>query len=115
MREKEKSTLIGTAFEAILDSTRDMMFVKDANLVYVAVSQPFVKMVGKSRPEDIVGKTDHEIFEDKTLADRYVMDDKKLLDGGINLIDYIEPITDDDNQHRYGSTSKYILKEDDDI
>ena len=113
MREKEKSTLIGTAFEAILDSTRDMMFVKDANLVYVAVSQPFVKMVGKSRPEDIVGKTDHEIFEDKTLADRYVMDDKKLLDGDTNLIDYIEPITDDDNQHRYGSTSKYILKEDD--
>jgi len=43
-------------------------------------------------------------------AERYVLDDKKLLAGGVNLIDYIEPITDEDGQHRYGSTSKYILR-----
>ncbi len=113
MGEKGKCTLISTAFQAILDSTRDMMFVKNADLIYMAVSQPFVKMVGKSCPEDIIGKTDYEIFEDETLAERYVLDDKKLISEGINLIDYIEPITDEDGQHRYGSTSKYILRDDD--
>lgn len=112
MRENGNSTLIETAFRAILDSTRDMMFIKDAKLVYVAASQPFVKMVGKEKPEDIIGKTDHQIFEDEALADRYVLDDRKLLARGQNLVDYIEPITDEDGQHRYGSTSKYILKGD---
>ncbi len=112
MGKREKSALITTAFQSILESTRDMMFVKDADLVYVAASQPFVRMVGKSCPEDIVGKTDHEIFEEEALADRYVLDDKKLLAGNVNLIDYIEPITDEDGQHRYGSTSKYILRDD---
>ena len=110
MGEKGKCMLISTAFQAILDSTRDMMFVKDANLVYVAASQPFVRMVGKNCPEDIVGKTDHQIFEDEALAERYVLDDRKLLAGNENLIDYIEPITDENGQHRYGSTSKYILR-----
>lgn len=110
MRENGNSTLIETAFRAILGSTRDMMFIKDAKLVYVAVSQPFVKMVGKEKPEDIIGKTDHQIFEDEALADRYVLDDRKLLARGQNLMDYIEPITDEGGQHRYGSTSKYILK-----
>lgn len=60
-----------------------------------------------------MGKKDHDIFEDQTLADRYVLDDKKLLAGKENLIDYIEPITDEDGQHRYGSTSKYILRDED--
>lgn len=112
MSEKRENTLIATAFQAILGSTRDMMFVKDANLVYVAASQPFAKMVGKSCPEEIIGKTDHQIFEDDELADRYVLDDKKLLAGNVNLVDYIEPITDEAGQHRYGSTSKYILRDD---
>lgn len=39
MGKKEKGTLISTAFQAILDSTRDMMFIKDADLVYAAVCQ----------------------------------------------------------------------------
>ena len=113
MGEKGKNILISSAFQAILDSTRDMMFVKNADHVYVAASQPFVRMVGKSCPDDIIGKTDHEIFEDEALAERYVLDDKKLLAEGENLIDYIEPITDEAGQHRYGSTSKYILKAED--
>lgn len=107
----EKSILIHSAFQAMLNSSNDMVFVKDINLVYVAASMPFVKMVGKEQVSDIIGKTDGEIFEDENLAKRYVSDDKKLLNKGENLVDYLEPITDDGGQARYGSTSKYILKD----
>lgn len=105
------SNIIGAAFEAMVANTRDMIFVKNADLVYVAASQPFVKMVGKKSPDEIIGKTDMEIFDDENLAKRYVKDDKKLLRKGDGLKDYIEPITDEDGQHRYGSTSKYILSD----
>jgi len=113
MGQVKESTgiLINSAFGALLENTKDMMFVKDINLVYVVASMPFVRMVGKERVEDIVGRTDLDIFEDKSLAKRYISDDHKLLDGGKNLIDYIEPITDEDSHARYGSTSKYILKD----
>ncbi|MBQ7919163.1 MAG: GGDEF domain-containing protein [Lachnospiraceae bacterium] len=109
-RTSEIENLINIAFKTMLDNTRDMVFVKDVNSVYVAASMPFVKMVGKEWAEEIIGHTDLEIFEDKDLAKRYLADDKKLFNGGRDLVDYIEPITDDHGQARYGSTSKFILR-----
>ena len=105
----EIAELIDRAFMALLSHTQDMMFIKDANMRYVAASMPFVRMVGKEKVEDILYKSDLEIFEDENLAKRYIADDKKLIRSGKNLIDYIEPITDDNGHARYGSTSKYIL------
>ena len=118
--EKKKMTactrqtdLIYAAFQTMLNYTSDMMFIKDINLVYVAVSRAFVKMVGKECASEIIGKTDLEIFADENLAKRYVSDDRKLLEKGDNLIDYMEPITDEGGHARYGSTSKYILYNED--
>lgn len=106
-----KNSIMPIAFQTLIDNTKDMMFVKDVNLVYVAASMPFAKMVGKESVEEIVGKTDFEIFEDEGLAKRYVADDRKILAGKKDLVDYIEPITDENGQARYGSTSKHILKD----
>ena len=103
-----EKTLMKAAFEAMLESTMDMVFLKSTDLVYQAASMPFVKMVGKESVGEIIGRTDMEIFADKELAKRYVADDHKLLESEENLLDYMEPIADEDGQARYGSTSKYI-------
>lgn len=103
--------LMKAAFKAMLESTNDMVFLKTADLVYQAASMPFVKMVGKESADEIIGRTDQEIFADEELAKRYLLDDRKLLDEGENLIDYMEPITDQDGHARYGSTSKYLLRD----
>ncbi len=103
--------IIKAAFQALLENSTDMMFIKDKELKYVAASEPFVKMVGKNTLEEILGKSDYDIFEDWNLADRYVTDDKKLIKSGENLNNYIEPIPEEDGHARYGSTSKYILKD----
>lgn len=104
--------IINKAFKAVIDNTKDMVFVKDINLNYVEASEAFVKMVGKESANEIIGYNDTQIFEDINLAKKYIEDDKKLLLKGENLVNYIEPITDKDGQHRYGTTSKYILKND---
>ena len=110
MKEEQKDILISTAFQAMLDNSKDLVFVKNRDSVYVAASMPFVKMVGKEQVSDILGKTDLEIFDDENLAKRYIADDKRLFEKGENLIDYIEPLTEMEGQARYGSTSKYILR-----
>ncbi len=102
--------LMEIAVRCMLKNSRDMIFVKDANLVYRAASDSFVKMVGKSSVEEIIGHTDYEIFADVQLARRYESDDRKLLAGGKDLPRFIEPITDEEGQPRYGATSKYILR-----
>jgi PAS domain-containing protein len=70
--------IIAAAFQTMIESTKDMVFIKDANLRYVEASMSFAQMAGKKSPEEIIGKTDTEIFE-PTLAKRYISDD----DGGL--------------------------------
>ena len=111
MESKESRLLLDTAFNALMSNSKDIIFVKDADLIYRAASMPFVKMAGKESVDEVVGKTDAEIFQDKSLAKRYVSDDKKLIKGGKDLVDYIEPIPEEDGQARFGSTSKYLLKD----
>jgi len=111
IEKRDTDSIMRVAFQTLLNNTKDMMFIKDVNLVYVAASMPFVKMVGKEKVEDVVGKTDFDIFEDQGLARRYVADDRKLLASRMDLVDYIEPITEENGQARYGSTSKHILRD----
>lgn len=108
-----ENKLMKAAFEVIVNNTSDFVFIKDQDLIYRAASVPFVKMTGKTLMSEVVGHHDSEIFCDQELANRYVSDDKRLLSGGKDLIDYIEPITDDNGNARYGMTSKYILRDSD--
>lgn len=103
--------LMSAAFKTILDNTTDMIFIKDVNLVFQAVSALFVEMAGKSSADEIIGYTAAEIYEDKNLSKRYETDESRLLSEGRDKRGYIEPITDDDGQARYGSTSKYLLRD----
>lgn len=107
----DKTTIILAAYKALIKGTKDMVFIKDVNQMYVGASDPFVKMMGKDDESQLIGHTDIEILEDKNLAKRYMDDDKKILASGKNLMDYVEPITDEDGHARYGSTCKYILKD----
>lgn len=108
-----ENKLMKAAFEVIVNNTSDLVFIKDQDLIYRAASVPFVKMTGKTLMSEVVGHNDSEIFCDQELANRYVSDDKRLLSGEKDLIDYIEPITDDNGNARYGMTSKYILRDSD--
>ncbi len=111
MESNGERLLVDAAFQMLMNNSKDIMFIKDMNLVYRTVSIPFLKMVGKERLEEVIGKTDTDIFADKSLARRYVADDRKLIKSGKHLLDYIEPIPEKDGQARYGSTSKYILRD----
>lgn len=113
MESRDVNKLVEESFKVLMEHSKDMMFIKDADLVYRAASVAFVKMVGKETIDQVVGKKDSDIFEDKSLARRYVADDKKLMKSGKHLVDYIEPIPEENGQARYGNTSKYLLRGED--
>lgn len=105
------NSIIYAAYRVLICNTKDMVFIKDANHKYVGASDSFVKMMGKELESQLIGHTDFEILEDMNLARRYVDDDIKLMESGGKLEDYVEPITELDGHARYGSTSKYTLKD----
>lgn len=103
--------LLSATFCAMLDYTSDVMFLKDVNSVYIAASEPFMRMFGKTSLDQIIGHTDYEVIDSKELADRYFRDDRALLAGDRDLINYVEPLSDDLGRPRYSSTSKFIIRD----
>lgn len=106
--------LMEIAFQLMLNHSPDMIFVKDINSVYHAASIPFVKMVGKTSVDEIIGHTDMEIFSEPQLAKRYEMDDHKIIESQKDLVNFVEPITYENGHPRYGLTSKYLLRDEND-
>lgn len=106
-----EAKLTKAAYDVIVSNTMDFMFIKDTNLVYRSVSMPFVQMAGKTSIDEVVGHTDLEVFGDEALAKRYIADDRRMLAEGTDLISYAEPIKDENGKARYGSTSKYVLRD----
>lgn len=103
---------LGAAWRDLMARTPDFMFIKNTDLVYMDASQAFAELVGLSSSSEVVGRTDYDIFEDKSLAERYRNDDRRLLESGEALLDYIEPIPPKkDGTPRYSSTSKYVFRD----
>ena len=74
----EVTELMGS-MSSLLTNMPAMSFSKDAETgVYLACNQAFAEYAGKKKPEEVVGLTDHQIF-DKATADHFVEDDKKAL------------------------------------
>lgn len=70
-----KETLLRQA--AILNSIPDMAWLKDNKGTYVAVNEQFTKVAGRNI-EDIVGKTDFDIWSE-TFAEMYHKDDLEVM------------------------------------
>jgi PAS domain S-box-containing protein len=66
--------------KAILDNIPDIAWLKDKESRLIAVNEPFGKSCG-FEPEDLVGKTDLDIWP-RDLAERYRADDKEVMESG---------------------------------
>lgn len=112
-RDERRQALFSEAAAELLVHTKEKVFIKDENLVYRGVSRKFAEMAGWKSPEELIGKTDFEIFEDQELAQHYRDDDLELIRRKQNRFDYVEPITEKDGHARYASTSKSLLMDKD--
>ena len=101
--------LLLAAAKELIAHSREKIFVKDKDFRYRGASLKFSMMAGVESPDDLIGKTDFEIFEDKELAQRYRNEDLKIVREKKNMINFIDPLTEMDGHARYASTSKFYL------
>lgn len=79
IEENQSDELILTATKKLFAHSQEKIFIKDHNLIYRAVTPKFVAMAGWESEEDLIGKTDFEVFEDQELAQRYHDDDLEMM------------------------------------
>ncbi|HIK41363.1 PAS domain S-box protein, partial [Thermoleptolyngbya sp. M55_K2018_002] len=65
----------------IIDNIPQHVFWKDCNLIYRGGNRNFAHSAGLERPEDLVGKSDHDLWPTDQ-ADRYVTSDREVLTTG---------------------------------
>ncbi len=76
--KKVQETLLQQS--AILNNIPDMAWLKDLDSRYIAVNEQFLRACGRNM-EDVIGKTDIEIWE-KSFAEFYRKDDLEVIQSG---------------------------------
>ncbi len=63
---KEEAEELGRNFTNFMESTSDLVYLKDTDLRYMACSKPLSKMLGYEDWRDIVGRTEEEVQTDNS-------------------------------------------------
>jgi len=113
--EQEKETHVREYVAGLLQQTIDrhmamfntlpaIMYLKDSQGRYIEINEAFCRHV-RNRKEEIIGKTDCEIFPGE-IAEKYMAGDRRLLDGDCELIRQEERYAGEDGQERWYYTVK---------
>ncbi|HML26702.1 MAG TPA: PAS domain-containing protein, partial [Methanomethylovorans sp.] len=65
-------------FHELFNSIPDLIFCKDKQGKYIVCNPAFSKFLGRPK-EEIIGKTDHDLFGNE-LADHFLTNDKKTIE-----------------------------------
>lgn len=99
--------------DSILNITPDIIFVKDKELKYITVSNSFVEYTGKTSVDEIIGKTDEEIYGNSKAAEKYRLQDLEMIVSGKSEVNFVNLVPDKEGNARYGLAKKHILNNED--
>ncbi len=88
----EKSSTIEYIYEIynyltnIINNIPCYIYWKNTNLEYIGCNQLAADFVSLNKPQDIIGKTDHDIFVDHDLAQSYQNKDREIIQTGHSIL-----------------------------
>ncbi len=75
--------------QKIIDTLPQSVFWKDTDSVFLGCNKKFLQTVGLEQVEDIVGKTDYDLFNEQE-AEFYVATDKKIMETNMPELDVLQ-------------------------
>ena len=106
-QEEERSRRM---LQTVLDTTPTRVFWKDERGRFLGSNLAFAHDAGLERPEELIGKTDHDMVW-RVQADRFRADDRAVMDSGRNRLGIEEPQTRADGTTFWLRTSKVPLRD----
>lgn len=87
----------GQMLEALFDAVPDAhFFMKDRESRFQAANRSFVRLMGVSGIEDLVGRTDRDFSAD-FLADAFMADDRRVMETGDPVLNQVELVPTGDS------------------
>lgn len=97
----------------ILNNIPHNVFWKDRNSVYLGCNEAFAVSAGLETPDEIIGKTDHDLPWKKDQTNLFIQCDREVVNSGCPMHDFEEVLDRGDGQQRTVITSKVPLKDPD--
>jgi PAS domain S-box-containing protein len=94
----------------LIDALPDYVFIKDTHSRFVINNMAHTRALGASNQDEVVGKTDFDIFP-KELAEQYYADEQAVIRSGQPLVDREEPYINPAGAQRWLSTTKVPLQD----
>ncbi|MGJ8653462.1 MAG: SpoIIE family protein phosphatase [Opitutaceae bacterium] len=85
-------------FQTLMEHLDEYIYFKDTNSRFLAVSRYLVESAGKDKPENVLGKTDHDFF-DKAHADIAFSDERKIATGELEELHKEEAVVKNGKTH----------------
>jgi len=93
----------------IIDNIPQLIFWKDIRGKYLGCNQSFANLVNLSKPSDIVGQVDEQLFPNY-LAKRFIQADQRVMQSGLALLNIVEKLQDpEDDRITWLETNKIPL------
>ncbi len=109
-RAQEALSLRESYLTAIIENQPGLLWLKDKERRFLAVNHAFARSCGMERPEEVLGKTDLDIWP-KELAEKYRNDDKAVMTTGVPLA-VEEPICDQGEMKWFETFKTPVLNKD---
>jgi PAS domain-containing protein len=96
----------------LMENTSDLVYWKDAQLVYRGCNYSFARAIGFTSPTEVIGKSDADFFEDEELLKAYAEVDQEVLASDLPYItyDFMAYQPSDPTQRKWVRTYKYPIK-----
>jgi PAS domain S-box-containing protein len=103
--EAERSIL-----RTLVDNLPDNVFIKDTRGGILLDNLAHRRLLGRLKPDDVAGKSDRDFFE-PALADRYMDDERRIVESGRPLINHEEPTVDSEGRPHWFLTTKVPVRD----
>jgi diguanylate cyclase (GGDEF)-like protein/PAS domain S-box-containing protein len=97
--------------QALMDNIPDTIYFKDTASRFTRINRAQVQVLGITAPEDAIGKTDSDFFQDAELVQNFHDEEQRIIETGEPLINRVEFNPTRDGKPRWFSTTKVPIKD----
>jgi PAS domain S-box-containing protein len=107
-RAEEKAEELSRNFTNFLESTSDLVYLKDNELKYLACSKPLADMLGIGNWRNVIGRTEEEVQNERSVIRFNEAPERKVIENG-EIIELTEDIIRHGDQNGWANTIKKPL------
>jgi diguanylate cyclase (GGDEF)-like protein/PAS domain S-box-containing protein len=97
--------------QTLMDNIPDTIYFKDMASRFTRINRAQVKVLGVTTPEDALGKTDLDFFQNAELAQSLYEEEQRIIQSGESLINRVEFIPTADGKPRWFTATKVPIRD----